>query len=225
MSKKRKILISLILIICIIGLVWGICTIVRFCTIQSIYGKVKEFIKYDNYYFKTSLTDKEKTTVTEAFYRDGIGKLLAENGIYTWVSANRAYMVDEETQKAYVLETDENALIVSYDMFASIIPGYNKNIFERILLAGNVSNKIKTVTEGEQKLILVQIKEKNVIKTIWIDKESSKPVKASIEFSNGDILQYKYELKFNVVKSKEVALPDLTQYTLVDNVSNEITNN
>lgn len=222
MSKKKKLLVSLILIICIIGLVWGICTIARFCKMQRIYGKLKEYTEYDNYYFKTSLIENGKTTTeTEALYKEEVGKLVSGSGIYTWVSGNRAYMIDEESQKAYVLDADENSLLVSYEMFASTIPGYNKNIFERILLAGDISNKIKTVKDGNQKLILIQVKEKNAIKSIWINKESCKPLKATIEFSNGDIMQYTYELQFNVVTAKEVALPDLTEYTLIDSMSNE----
>ena len=132
MNKKLIIFIFLIFIFIIIGLVFGFLTIYRFSIVQ------------DNYHMITTVTSADGiTTTTEVFYRDDVGKIIAENGVYTWADGEYAYMIDEDKKEVYVLNINtENIGLVSYDMFATIIPGYKKSFINNLLLSGDLKNKI-----------------------------------------------------------------------------------
>ena len=143
--------------------------------------------------------------------------MVAKNNLYTWVDGEKAYMVDEENKTMYTLDLEKSLGLVSNEMFASLIPGYSRNIFERFIMAGSVQNKIKSEKVDDKKCYKIQIREDDNVKTYWIEKNSKKPIKASITFSNGDNYQYDYELQFGVTKIKDVELPDISQYTIIEN--------
>lgn len=222
MSKKFKFLILLIIVLIIVGLVFGISTIYRFYVLQKIYNSINENISKDNYYLKTTVTNNGETKITETYYKDGIGKLVAENGIYTWVNGEDAYMVDEANKKIYILDIESSIGLVSNEMFASLYPGYSKSLFERFIFAGNMRNKIKTVKLNDEKCIMIQTKENTNTKTVWISKKRNDLIKAKIEFPNGDVYEYDYELSFNVTKLKNTELPDISDYTIITENNEEI---
>lgn len=219
MSKKLTLLIIIISFFVIIGLIFGIMAIYRFCVIQSIFGKIEENIGIENYYLKTTfINQKGEETVTEAYYREGIGKNIASNGVYTWVDGKDAYMVDEANKKIYILDIEsENSIsLVSNSMFASLVPGYNKNTFQRFLMACNLNIKIKSEKIDNKKYYVIEDSNQEAIKTVWISKDRKNPVKSKVRFKNGKTIEYKYELKFLVAKLKNVELPDISEYTLID---------
>lgn len=220
MSKKKKIGIMVLIAIFIVGLIYGIRAIKNFYIIQSIFSEVEENVKKDNYYLRNTVTHNEESTLSKIFYKDGIGKMIAENGLYTWVNGENAYMVDEENKTIYTLDLEKSLGLVSNEMFASLIPGYSKNIFERFIMAGNMQNKIKSDKINDKKCYMIKIKEENNVKTYWIEKNSKKLIKATVQFSNGDSYQYDYELQFGVTKIKDVELPDITEYTIIENQIN-----
>lgn len=218
MSKKMKFGIIFILIFLIIGLICGIRTIRNFWILNSSINILKENIEKDNYYLKTTLNKKDSKIVTEAYYKEGIGKLVSENGIYTWVDGESAYMVDENNKKIYVMEivAENSAALVSNEMFVSLIPGYSKNFFEKLLISGDLKNSIKTEKINDEKCYKIKIDEGKTTKTIWINKSRRYPVKGKIEFSNGDVFDYDYDLKFYITKLKNVELPDTSDYTFYE---------
>jgi len=213
----KKIGIILLIIIVLIGFIYGIRAIKNFFIIQSIFSEVQENLKKENYYLRTTITHSGESSLSKIFYKNGIGKMVAENGLYTWVDGENAYMMNEENKTIYTLDLEKSLGLVSNEMFASLIPGYSKNAFERFVMAGNVQNKIKSEKVDDKKCYKIQIKEDYNVKTYWIEKNSKKPIKASITFSNGDNYQYDYELQFGVTKIKDVELPDISQYTIIEN--------
>ena len=217
MSKKKKIGIIALIIILIIGLIYGIRAIKNFIIIQNIFSEVQKNVEKDNYYLRNTVTHQGESSLSKIFYKDGIGKMIAENGVYTWVDGEKAYMVDEENKTIYTLDLQKSLGLVSNEMFASLIPGYSKNAFERFVMAGNVQNKIKSEKVDDKKCYKIIIKEENNVKTYWIEKNSKKPIRATIQFSNGDVYQYDYELQFGVTKVKDIELPDITEYNVIDN--------
>ncbi len=224
MSKKVKFGLIVLLILIIIAFILGIVAIYRFTLIQSIFKKVDENIAINNYYLKTIVTDGNNNFETEAFYRDGIGKCVTSNGLYSWVDGKNAYLVDEENKKIYVLDiNDENAItLVSNDMFSSVIPGYNKNIFQRFLLACDLKTRIKSDKLEKQECYMITTNENNIIKTVWIDKESKNPIRAELGNKNESLLKYNYELKFNSTNLEDIILPNIKDYTILDYKSGEI---
>ncbi len=213
----KKIGIILLIIIVLIGFIYGIRAIKNFFIIQSIFSEVQENLKKENYYLRTTITHSGESSLSKIFYKNGIGKMVAENGLYTWVDGENAYMMNEENKTIYTLDLEKSLGLVSNEMFASLIPGYSKNTFERFIMAGSVQNKIKSEKVDDKKCYKIQIKEDYNVKTYWIEKNSKKPIKASITFSNGDNYQYDYELQFGVTKIKDVELPDISQYTIIEN--------
>ena len=222
MNKKVLVLIIIGIILAVIGFIFGGLTIYRFCVIQNIYGKINENVLKENYYLKTTVVSKNNNSTTESYYRNGVGKLIAENGIYTWADGEYAYLVDEENKDVYVLNIEnENLGLVSADMFASIVPGFNRNIFERLIIAGNLKNTIKKSKENEKKCYIIKVSDENSVKTIWLN-EKATPYKGEVQFNNGEVFKYEYEIKFNSVTLKDIELPQIDDYTVVDAETNEI---
>ena len=221
MKKRTKFLIILITIILVIGLIIGIKTFRGILILQNIFKEVEENIEKDNYYLKTTYKFQGEETITHVYYRNGIGRHVAGNGLYTWVDGEEAYLVDEENKQMYLLDLEQSIGLVSSDMFAYLIPGYSENLFGRILIAGNVKNKITTEEFDGEKCYVIKVAEEKNIKTVWINAKTNKPVKAVLEFPNGDKCEYIYELSFTATKLTSIELPDKSEYTIRDNETGE----
>lgn len=137
-------------------------------------------------------------------------------GAYIWFNGKQAYSIDEENKTAKILDQNKTIGIVYKESFASLYPGYTDNLFGRIMLAGNLSNKIKTKYFNGEKCIVIEIKEEKCTKTFWINENFKNLVQSKIEFTNGDVYEYKYDIKFHTTKLKDVELPDISEYTVVD---------
>ncbi len=218
MSKKLKFLIILISVIACIGLFCGIRAIRNFIILNNIISNLEANIEKNNYYLKTTMHIGDTTSETEIYYKDKIGKNVSSNGVYTWTNGTDAYMIDESKKEIYVMDvSDENSItLVSNEMFVSLIPGYSKNIFERFVMIGNLESKIKSEKVNDEKCYKISVKEGKATKSIWVTKSRSFPVKAEIEFSNGEVFKYEYDLKFFITKLKDVELPDLSEYSFYD---------
>ena len=136
MSKKIKVLIILILVIVLIGILCGVRAIKNVIILNNAISKLEENIEKDNYYLKTIAKVDGKTSKTETFYREGIGKIVTNDGVYTWVDGEKAYMIDEQNKQVYNMElSKENSpMLASNNMYISLIPGHAKNFFERLIL-------------------------------------------------------------------------------------------
>lgn len=133
-----------------------------------------------------------------------------------WFNGTQAYLVDEENKIVKILNENEEIGVVYKESFASLYPGYISNAFERLLFAGNFSNKIKTQYYNGEKCIVIETKNENYTKTYWITENFKSLVQAKIEFANGDIYEYKYNISFHTTKLKDIELPDITEYTVID---------
>ena len=221
MNKKTKFLISFIVIILLIGLIFGIATIVRLCKLQGILNKVKENVGKNNFYLGTTIVNKGVSKKTETYYKDGVGKFVSGDGTYIWFDGTNTYSIDETNKKAVILNSQETIGVINNESFASLYPGYTDGFFKRLMFAGNFSNKIKTDYHNGEKCIIITISEKGYTKTFWITKDMHILVKSEIKFSNGDIYEYKYNLMFNVIQLRDVKLPDITEYTIIDEKNGE----
>lgn len=211
-----KFLIILIIVLIVVGLIFGISTIYRFCKIQNILSDVKDNIEKDNYYMKTIIKTPDETMTTETYYKGGIGKFVAQDGTYTWFDGESSYIIDEINKTAKKINPKDAVGLVFKESFASLYPCFSKNIFEKFIFAGNHSNSIKTENYNGEKCTVITIEEENYTKTYWITRKWSNLIKAKIEFANGEIYEYKYEIKFHMTKLKDIELPDFTEYTIID---------
>ncbi len=216
MSKKTKVLIGLVIVILLIGLIFGVATIVRFCKLQSILNQVKENVGKNNFYMKTTIINDGKSQITETYYKEGVGKFVSGDGTYIWFDGTNAYSIDEKNKTAIILNSNEIIGVINNESFASLYPGYTDGFFKRLMFAGDFSNKIRTDYHNGKKCTVVVITEKDYIKTFWITKDMHNLVKAEINFSNGDNFEYKYDLMFHSTQVRDIKLPDITEYTVID---------
>ena len=221
MSKKLKFIIGLIITVVVIGLVFGISTIYRFCKLQTIWSKVEENVGKENFYMETTIVNNGVSKKTQSYYKEGIGKFVSQNGTYIWFNGTKAYSVDEENKTVAILNENEDIAVVYKESFASLYPGYSDGFFGRLMFAGNLSNKIKTTHYNGEKCTLIIVTEKGYTKSYWITKDFCNLVKAEIKFSNGDVYEYKYDIKFHSTKLKDVELPDISEYTVTDSSTGE----
>lgn len=222
MSKKMKFLIGLIIVLVIIGLVFGIATIYRFIRLQSIWSRVDENVEKNNFYMETTIVNDGVSKKTQTYYREGIGKFVSNDGTYIWFDGTEAYSIDETNKTAKVLDKTEDIGVVYKGSFASLYPGYTDGFFERLMFSGNLSNKIKTQFLNGEKCIVIEVNEKEYTRTFWITEKFKDLVQAKIEFSNGDIYEYKYKIEFHTTNLKDVELPDISEYTMIDNSTKEV---
>ena len=223
MSKFKIFLAILALVLLIFFLIVGINTITRMHTLNKILNKAISNLDKDNYSLKTICKSDEYKSETMAYYRNGIGRLVAENGIYTWTDGKDAYMVDETNKVLYVLPmNDSPEMLVGNDMYAYLYPGYDKGFFEKLRIAGNMFNKFKTETINDEECYKIVINEEKYVKTTWISKKNLLPVKATMTFPSGETLEYTYDLRFTATKLTSIELPDLDEYKILDYKTGEV---
>ena len=224
MNKKFLIFVFFLFFVFIISLIFGIFIMYRFSIVQDVSRKINENLKKDNYHMKTTITESDgSVTNTEVFYRNDVGKLIASNGIYTWTDGKYAYMIDEEKKEAYILNIEnENIGLVSYDMYATVIPGYKESIGDKILIAGNLKNTIKKSEIDNKECFIIKIVSDNYSKTVWVDTIKATPIKAEIEFNNGNKINYSYEIIFNETRLKDIELPKINEYTVINTETNDV---
>lgn len=223
MSKKLIFGIIMAILIIIIGLTFGISSIVKFTRMQILISDVKENILKNNYYLKIQTNYRGETQEIEAFYRDGIGKQKSEEGWYTWTDGKKAYLVDED--KKYLKELsieDDIQLLVTSTRLISLYPTISNNIFERFFIMGNIENKIKTVKENGNKYTYIELHGKGYTKMFWLEKNTNTLVKSKIEFSNGEQYEFKYEVKYYQTKISDIELPKLDEYTKLEDTTKDI---
>lgn len=220
MSKKLIFGIILSIFIVVIGLTFGISTIVRFSKLQSIMSDVEKDILKENFYIKIKATYNGITTETETFYRDGIGKLKNTEGSYTWTDGEDAYLIAEDEKNFKKLDIEKNIqLLVTRARLASLYPTISNNVFERFFIMGNMTNKLKTVEEDGKEYTFIEIKNENYTKTYWIEKNTNILKKSKLELSNGEIFEYEYEIKFHITKLSDLELPNLDEYVEISDSS------
>ena len=215
MNKKLFVGLIIAIIFIVIGFLFGTITMVRFLNLNTIYSALDEYVEKENYTLVTTVKYNDQTIKTEMRYVDGIGKNIAENGIYTWNDGEKAYMVDEENKKITALKTEEMVGIVLRDSFAQLVPGYSTSFFSKLAFAGDISNKIYTEKINDVKYKVIEVSDENSTKRMWVSSKMNHLVKAEVEFPNGDIFYYDYNISFGDTYKASVQLPDITEYTLV----------
>ena len=138
-----------------------------------------------------------------------------ETDDHTWNDGEKAYMVDEENKKITALKTEEMVGIVLKDSFAQLVPGYSTSFFSKLAFAGDISNKIYTEKIDDVKYKVIEVSDENSTKRMWVSSKMNHLVKAEVEFPNGDIFYYDYNISFGDTYKASVQLPDITEYTLV----------
>lgn len=222
MDKKLLMRIIIVIILCFIGIIYGSYTTIKFLRLNNIYIGLEKLVSKENYSLTTVATHKDSQTVTKILYKDGTGKMIAANGVYSWNKSGNVYIVDEEAKELNAITDESFSGVVFNDSFARLVPGYSYNTIGRFVFAGDINNKIKTEKLGGVKYYKIETKDANSIKRIWISSTMNYLVKAEMEFPNGDIISYDYTIAFDETLDTQVSLPDITEYKLKSDTGLEL---
>ena len=223
MKKKLKIFAIVLLVIFLFStFIIGVKTFYKYYRLQKILNKVEYNISHNNYYIKTTTTNNEEEQVTETFFKDGIGKFVTDNGVYTWLKDKEAYMVNENEKTIYQMNAEKSNILIKNDTIGYLYPCYSESDFERFMFAGNLRNTIKKVKIDDEEYIYIRTEDETCVRSYWIIEKWSELAMAKMEFPNGDVYDYKYDIKFTATTLKQTELPNLDNYTLKDSEGNEV---
>lgn len=223
MKKKIKIVGIILLVIFLIStFIIGIKTFYKYNKLQTILNKVEYNITHNNYYIKTTTINKDEKNTTETFYKDGIGKFVADNGVYTWFKGNEAYMINENEKTAYQMNSEKSNILVTKDTIGYLYPCYSESDYERFIFAGNLNNIIKKVKIDDEEYIYIRTEDEHCIRSYWIIEKWSELAKAKMEFPNGEVYDYEYDIKYTATTIKQTELPSFEGYTLKDAEGNVV---
>jgi hypothetical protein len=84
-------------------------------------------------------------------------------------------------------------------------------------------NKVKKVDYEGQSCYLISKVEDKVEKTVWVNQNTGKVIRATIDFNGELTYTYEFDIQFNVTTTADVALPRMSDYaTKTQNDLNEI---
>lgn len=211
--SKNKLLKILVIIILVLFFMIGCYTLYKFIIINKIFNKMQEYVYIGNYYMKVTNSEEESGTM-EIYYKDGIGKMIMSNDIYSWTDGTEAYLVDEENKKIQTLDMDSSFLI-SNEYVGSMVPGYSKNIWQKFLLAGKMSTSVKVQKYDTIRYYVITTNENDVKKVIWFKYTDLLPSQAKINVGEYEQTYY-YDISFEKVTDEEVKKPNIQEYTFVE---------
>jgi hypothetical protein len=224
MGKKYTTLVIIIIVSIVAFAALGIMTIYRLSILQKVIAKNRSNAEINNYRLISKLTigDQKEASSLTAYYKDGVGKIVVSNGLYTWSNGDRAYLIDDTNRIAYVQQIENATNLASYDYFMSSIPGYN-SFWSRVKMAFYWKNKVKKVDYEGQSCYLISKVEDKVEKTVWVNQNTGKVIRATIDFNGELTYTYEFDIQFNVTSTADVALPRMSDYaTKTQNDLNEI---
>lgn len=217
-----KILIAVLILLIILCFIWGIEAIYKITVLNKIFKNMESKIAFENYYMKMISNDDDSKTM-EIFYKNGTGKLVTSDGTYTWTDGKSAYLVNEEKKFAYEL-SDTDLGLISNEVVASMLPGYSKSKFGKILLAGKLTTKIRSQNIDNQKYYCITTVDDKVQKNIWINKETLLPSEIITKIGENEI-SYNFEISFDTIKNEQVLKPNLDGYEIQKKENNKTTEN
>ncbi len=236
MSKKKFWMIVKMIIVALVAL-YIITVFRKIFILKKIYNETDMNISKDNYSMTITMINEDGSEgkKTQSYYRDGRGKQIASNGVYTWTNQKYYFMIDENKKEISELNTEEytdSVGIITNATFATFIPGYFKTFGERVKMVLNPSTRIKTEQVDNEKCYKITVKEssdgyKNT-KKFWISKrdytiKQSEIAIISKKDGSSSNLKYKYSITFLGVTVKDTDFITVTDYTMVNRETGERT--
>lgn len=239
-TKIKSILIAIVILLVIAIIIF----LNNFLKINSIMSRAEKSLQSNNFYKETSqILSDNHTSITKEYYKDGKYKIswevYSDNGIETSIIE---YANVDSDERIYIYEKEKKAIIEKGDIPKMLNSANNiknvpfitnrKDLLNKIGTTFVYSINTDTYDYGKEYYVLNNRSEKNNAWEIWIDKETGLPIK---EFNRGgeksffpgtnvvreirdNIQEYKYD--FDKVTNEDVKVPDLSNYTVENRVSN-----
>ena len=235
---------SVLIAIGIIALIVFIVFLNNFIRINSIMNRAEKSLQLNNFYKETSeILFDNHTSITKEYYKDGkyksVWEVYSDNGIETSIIEYASINSDEriviyETDKKAVIEKGDISEIKNSSNSLKNVPFVidRNNLFAKIGTTFVYSIDTDTYDYGKEYYVLKDRTEKNNIWEIWIDKEMGLPIKEInrdgeksffpgtnvVKEIKDSIQEYRYE--FDTVTEEDVKVPDLSNYTVENEVMN-----
>lgn len=216
--KTKKLLKILGIILGVVAILFLISKIYCFVVFTKVYEAVENFRLEENRYYAVEVIQKENLThKEEIFLKQNIFKFLElEDDFHLYCEWKDIY-----TNEQYVMNIDEKKA------FQEGLPECKErslpNIPDVLLLKqNNIQSKIAKTFEIRY-ILLAKYEDKKCYKIvtdteiIMIDRKTYLPVYLSTKLNNKkDKIEMKYQFEVGNVTDEDVALPNLTDYTVVN---------
>ena len=207
-KKKMKLWKKILLLISILFLIFIIITTIKFFALTSILEKNKISNNSSNCYYYS----ESDTTIMEYCKKDNIMKLNTRQfdgtgNITFWkdINSNEEFIFWNSESKKYA--KNEDAMLEHLPISMYIID----NTFARYIISANPLLSIQNTTYNDKNCYIIK-NNSHKYKEI-IEKSTGLPLYSKIN----DELVRKVTYSFNTVNDSDVALPDISQYTLIEN--------
>ncbi len=143
----------------------------------------------------------------DVYYKDGVGKMITSDGKSTWTDGKEAYLIDNKSNEIQNLDFN-SPMLISNEYVGSFVPGYSKDLFGKILLAGNLNTFIKIEKYENIKCYVIHTYENNIEKTIFFAYNNLLPIQANIKIGNIE-QKYLYNITFDETTSEDIRKPEV----------------
>ena len=215
-DKNFFIILAIVVILVLILLVVGIKSMYKLIVFDKIYKNADSVASIENYTMVVkSKGDIENTTTL--YYKNGVGRLVDQNGNYTWTDGAVIYVVDNVKKTVVKSNLDEKyKAVISKDSLVNMIPGYTSGLSGRIATELSLSTKVKTKRVYDQKYYVITSNNGEQQKTLWINKANLMPSQATVTVGDTTFTN-NYEISFSNVKNEDIALGNFEGYSVTYN--------
>ena len=218
----KKTVIKICLIITIVLTLFIMIKIYHFCIINKMYNAIKDFRENKNRYYSVEINlAGEVNRKEEIIYKDNKLKYIILNSshylYYEWknLETNEQYIFNLENKELYNCDMfiiSENILFNLPDMLLNIIK--KDKITLKTVLDLDI---IFTTKYNDKNCYKIRTKTEEII----IDKFTFLPIYSKKKIINSDSenknkMEYTYKFRINDVTDEEIALPDLSDYKVID---------
>lgn len=231
MDRKFNFLVATIIVLIVILLLYGILAVYKIVVFQGIYKTLDANVEIDNYSLMTDIITPTGKQHQEYYYKKGIAKNITSNGVYIWSDGETSYMVDEGKKKTYIMPKDSPEILTLFGdnrnkVFANLVPGYQENLFNRIMFAIDVRVHIRhEEIDGNKVFRITDARNPKMEKTLWIDVTTKKPIKGEAVMRTSEkkeTVNYNYTLRFLATVESNIALPNMKDNQLIDYKTGEV---
>lgn len=212
-NKGTKIVLTVAIIIILLAIIIILVgTFRKYSIIESYKERDNEIKSADNIFVKTEGDwNREQRKMGDSYsvkvFRDGGYYTIYDNGQEEWI----VYDESEEKSAVKMEEIDSSLFSTGTNIFFE----EDANFFTKIQNA--LSSRITTEEVNGKECYAIKANGENK-GVIYVSKDDYTPVKIERYSSDGETVEssYTYEVQFDVVTEEDVAIPDLSGYTILD---------
>lgn len=216
--KKKKILLAILIIIIAVIVIYSIYIFRNLSVINQIINKEQQYTNLDNFYYKTLTDDKninDNTTIIEHYKKGSLTKIIAQNGgneIVQWSDLENEEGINAYPAAKKYKDTEiDSILLFDFPYVLRGLESKDKLVISLISKVGkeNINGENCFRIEFAGTRYYISIETGLLVKTV------SK--RSAIEGEKQEFTVVYKEWRMGNVTDNEVAKPDTTNYTKIEN--------